>query len=481
MLATVARVQFDNRPLNDAAQLLDRGQLRDHLLDSLLHLHAQPPLFNLFIGLGLHAPIRLETPLFHALYLGVGLAIALCLYTVLRRSAVPTFWAVALSVLFCCSPGVFLYESWLHYDYLVVLLLILGVVALQRFLQERRPAQAAGFIAALAATVLTRSIFHLAWLLLWVVLVILMAADRRRVLAAVSLPVLVVLGFQVQRFASFGTIALSSGLGVSLAKITVFQLPLDQREAMVASGELSAVSLVDPLSPAANYSDLVPAPARTGVPVLDDDQKGVYESPPTNDVFRVNMNSRVFIAISNSYLRDSLHIIRNRPEIYLQGVAKATQQFFRPTSDFFTLAENRARVAPVERFFNKAILGVVSGGVGEIAIPDARAQYTLGSTSRTAWTVVAAYGLAAVAGAILLLRSLFRRDTPLEVVTLTGFLWFTVGYIFLVSNLLEVGENNRFRLYSDPLVLLLLATVVMAWRRPGGVSVVAEEKFSRQK
>lgn len=81
---------------------------------------------------------------------------------------------------------------------------------------------------------------------------------------------------------------------------------------------------------------------------------------------------------------------------------------------------------------------------------------------------MAAYCLAAVAGPILLLRSLYRRELAVEVLALTGFLWLTVVYIFLVSNLLEVGENNRFRLYSDPLVLLLLASVVMAWRRPRG-------------
>ncbi|MBW3580061.1 MAG: hypothetical protein KY447_02250 [Actinobacteria bacterium] len=34
-----------------------------------------------------------------------------------------------------------------------------------------------------------------------------------------------------------------------------------------------------------------------------------------------------------------------------------------------------------------------------------------------------------------------------------------------MSNAVEVGENDRFRLYSDPLVVLLLAALTVAWRQ----------------
>lgn len=464
-LANIAKLRFDNRPLNDAAQLLDRGQLRDNLLNSLLNLHAQPPMFNLVVGLGLRAPSHLETPLFHALYLATGLGIVLCLYTVLRRVGVPTLWAVGPTLLFICSPGIFLYENWLSYDYLVVLLLALSVVALQRYVSTRRPSQAALFVTALATLVLTRSLFHLAWLLLCVILVVVLAiADRRRILAAVSIPVLLVAGLHLQRLSSFGTFALSSGLGVSLAKITVFQLSVADREALLAQGELSPVSGVEPLSPAARYNGLIPQPRRTGIPVLDEEEKGHFENPTTNDIFRTNMNSLASLAISDSYLKDSLHVLRTYPGVYLRGVKTATELYFRPTSDFFTLAENRAQVAPIEYAYNKGVLGVAAGGRGEIAIPEARTLYRLGP-ARTAWTVVVAYAGAVIGGAFFLLRSLLRRHAGVESVVVAGYLWFTIVYIFLVSNLVEVGENNRFRLYSDPLVLMLLATLVMEkWR-----------------
>ncbi|MDP9419722.1 MAG: hypothetical protein M3P53_06190, partial [Actinomycetota bacterium] len=47
---------------------------------------------------------------------------------------------------------------------------------------------------------------------------------------------------------------------------------------------------------------------------------------------------------------------------------------------------------------------------------------------------------------------------------LLAFLWSTVAYVAVVSNLVEIGENDRFRLYTDPLVLVLVAALAVTWR-----------------
>jgi hypothetical protein len=44
----------------------------------------------------------------------------------------------------------------------------------------------------------------------------------------------------------------------------------------------------------------------------------------------------------------------------------------------------------------------------------------------------------------------------------------------IVANALEVGENNRFRFVTDPLVLAFLAALAVDWlarRRPGTTGV----------
>ncbi len=465
-LAQLAHLRFDNRPLNTALQFLDRGHLREDLVGSLLNLHSQPPLFNLFLGLVLQAPLNLQTPIFHALYLAVGLGLALGLYAILRRTGMPTVVAAAVSLVFTWSPSVFLYESWLHYDYPVTLGLCVAVLALQRYEADQRARDAVLFLALIGAVVLTRSLFHVGLFLLWAtVLVARRREERGRLIAALALPLVVVVGIHIHRLVAFGTPTLSTTLGVSLAKITTFQLSESERRDLADRGEISTVSLVEPLSPADRYHGLVPTPRRTGVPTLDEEVKGIYQSPRTdNDFFRTNLNSEIFLEVSDRYLADALHVIRVRPGAYFRGVATASEIFFRPTSDFFTLAENRGRVAWLDRFYNKAIFGVVAGGEGGYALPEARLQYRQGP-ARTAWVVVAAYAVAFAWGAVTLLSRARRQEGDGEPVLTIAFLWLTTLYIFVVSNGVEVGENNRFRLYSDLLVIALLSTLVMRWRR----------------
>ncbi|MBA2640782.1 MAG: hypothetical protein H0U77_12525 [Nocardioidaceae bacterium] len=466
-LAAVAGLEFDVRPLNDGLQVLDRGELRENLLSSLAHMHAQPPLYNLFVGIGLHAPLWLETPLFHAAYLAIGLALALCLYAILRRVGVGTTVAVVVTLGFTWSPSVFLYESWMHYDYPLVLLLVLAVLALLRYERSGAAVDAGVFLSIVAAVVLTRSLFHLGWLLVWAVVVFVRrdGPGWRRLTAAVAVPVLVVVGLHAQRLVAFGAPSLSSALGISLAKVTTFQLPEIERRQLVADGRLSALALVEPLSPAAAYHGLVPMPEQTGIPVLDEEQKGIYTRPDTeNEFFRTNTNASIFLEISERNLEDALYTIRERPDAYVQGLKTASEIFFRPTSDFFTLERNRQKVYWLDRFYNHVVFGVVDRGNPPGGLPQASVRYTQGP-ARTAWFVLGAYGFVFAAGALTLLNGARRRrdrtGPPLLVV---GFLWLSTVYVVVVSNAFEVGENNRFRLYSDPLVLALLALLVVRWR-----------------
>ncbi|MDP9388997.1 MAG: hypothetical protein M3Q48_14055 [Actinomycetota bacterium] len=457
-----AGVVFDQRPLNDAFQLLDRGLLRDDLLRSVAHLHSQPPLFNLFIGLGLQFPPRVSTPLFRGLYLAVGLGLALTLHAVLRRMRLRPAVAAGVAVAFTLSPSVFLYESWLHYDYPVTLMLALAVLALQRYEDGHRPRDAALFVGLLAALVLTRSVFHIVWFAAWVAVLVLhrRRADWRRVVAVAAVPALAVVGLHVHRLAQFGTFGSSTLLGMSVAKITTFQLPPAQRRALVARGELSRLALADPLAEVSVYRRFVPLPPRTGVKALDASRKGVYSDPPTHPGFRANFNHLIYVDVSKRYLADAVRTIRMRPGAYLQGVATAFNIYFRPASDFFTLYDNRQQVKPLDDLYNIVVHGVVSGREGSRHLPDPGVRYQQGP-GRTAWFVLAAYVVAFVGGAVALWRAR-RRDGPAVVPPIVlAFLWSTVVYVTAVSNLIEVGENNRFRLYADPLVIALIAALVV--------------------
>lgn len=175
------------------------------------------------------------------------------------------------------------------------------------------------------------------------------------------------------------------------------------------------------------------------------------------------MNNLSYVDVSNLYIEDALRTMRLRPGAYGQAVATAYDIFFRPASDYFTLRENRPYVAGLDRLYNTVLYGVVGGGEPDFVLPEARVQYRQ-APGRTAWFVVIGYAVALVGGAWAIWhrrRAGGQGPSPLVL----GFLWSTVVWVMVVGNALEVGENNRFRLYTEPLVIALLAAVAVMWRR----------------
>lgn len=455
----LAGVRFDAEPLHGAWQLVEFSELRDHLWRSLTHLHSQPPLFNLFVGVLGQVPEGWLGPVFHVAFLGFGAALTLCLYALLVRAGARPAWAAAITTLFVVSPSIVVFENWLQYDYPVTVLIAGAALALARHEESPEPRRAALLFAVLAALVLTRSMFHAVWFGVWVgVVVVRRRRDWRRLAAVAAVPVLAVAVVHVHRWAQWGEPAVSSSLGLSLAKITTFQLDERERRALVEDGVLSPLALIEPYRPVQEFSRAVPPSRRTGVPVLDDEFKKWSDGS-----LRVNYNHVDYIEISKRFMHDSLATVRRRPGAYASGVAGAFQSYFHPSSDFFAVAANRERLAGYERLYNTAVYGVTSGE-GETRYPDVRRNFRAGP-GRTAWTAVAAYLVAFVAG----LRWLWRRrrgGEPSHVPPIVvAFLWSTALYITLVGNLLEIGENHRFRLYADPLVVVLLTALGVSWRR----------------
>ncbi|MBW3573461.1 MAG: hypothetical protein KY450_01170 [Actinobacteria bacterium] len=458
LAAIRAGVRFDAGPLQAGFQVLELSELRDDLVRSLANLHAQPPLFNLFIGLVLRAPQGWEEPLLRVVYLAMGLALALAAYSILVRLGVAVPVAVAGTLVIALSPASILFENWAHYDYPVTLLLCLSVLALLRYEDGHRRRDVVVVLGLLGVLVLTRSTFQLIWYLAWAGVLLLHRrhADWKPIAVVAAVPLVAIVAVYANTLRVAGTFTSSTSLGASLAKITTFQLPEHERQAMVASGELSPLALVPPYSPVAAYAEVVPAAPVTGVPVLDDELKTFPDG-----AYWINFNNLKYAAVSNAYLDDALHTLRSRPDAYVQGLSTAFEIFFRPPSDFFTLEHNRKQIAGYNSFYNRVFQGVVASGEPVSGFPDVAQQYRQGP-ARTAWAWVALYAIAVLGGAAeLWFGRRAPRFRPSQVVL--GFLWSSVAYTMAVSNLVEVGENDRFRLYSDPLVVFLVAGLAVTW------------------
>lgn len=458
LAAAAAGVRFDVGPLSAGFQVLELSELRHDLFGSLAHLHSQPPLFNLLIGLVLRVPQPWEEPLLRLIYLAFGLALALTIFTVLARFGVRRSVALVLTLLLTLSPASILFENWSNYDYPVTLLLCLAVLALQRYEDGHRLRHAALFLGVLGVVVLTRSTFQLVWFLAWAAVLVVhrRRADWRRVAVVAAVPLLAIVAVYANTLRVAGTFTSSTSLGVSLSKITTFQLPEAERRAMVDQGALSPLALIHPFAPVPVYAPVLGAPPVTGEPVLDDEVKNFPDGSRW-----INFNNLLYARVSDAYLDDAVRTLRARPDAYARGVATATEMFFRSPSDFFALAGNRVRLGAYNGLYNEVVYGVVASGDPVTGFPDAALRYRQGPP-RTAWLSVVLYAVALVGGAAELWLGRRRRGYP-STWLLVAFLWSNVAYVILVSNLIEVGENDRFRLYTDPLVVLLVAALAVTW------------------
>ena len=176
-----------------------------------------------------------STPVFAVAFLLVGLGLALALYALLAALGLRPWIAAAIAIAFTISPPAIVYENFLFYDYPVTALMVASALALHRLV--RRPSLASGtaFFAAVAALVLTRSVFQLPWVVLVIVVAVLACPRRRLVLASAVVPIALVLAVYAKNLAEFDTFSTSSWYGMSLASTTMEHVPPEELRGARAS------------------------------------------------------------------------------------------------------------------------------------------------------------------------------------------------------------------------------------------------------
>ncbi|MBN2464216.1 hypothetical protein JXD38_01135, partial [candidate division WOR-3 bacterium] len=446
----IAGVRFDASSLPWFWQYIDPALLKANFTQSLWYLHSQPPGFNFFLGAVIALFPGHEPVVFAISYLLAGLILTAALYLLFDELELPAALSAALSAIYVASPACVLYENWLFYTYPTTVLLLLGALFWQRFARRGRFLDALLLFVCAGLLALTWSLFHLAWLLgLALALLLFRRRDWRKVLAAAAVPVLIVVLWYGKNLAQVGEFTGSTWFGMNLSKMTNSMLAIPERRSLYDSGRISAVSEVPPFSEPDKYSGLVSKPEPTGIPVLDQEMK-------PSDV--PNFNNSLYVSVSRQYGRDALRIIATRPAAYLRGLAESYLLYFLPTSAYAFLGSNAAHIKGLARFAS-----FLSGRFTNRFAPGLRltrpGRYYLQGFLNTAWFLIVAYLLVLTLGAVLFIRPLSSSLRPSSVF----FLWFNVVWMTLVANALEVGENNRFRFVTDPLVFAFLAALASGW------------------
>jgi hypothetical protein len=434
-------VCFDAGPLTWYWQYIDPVLLKENLLQSLYYLHTQPPLFNLFLGLGLKL-FSDYTTFFGLSYISLGLILALSLYLLMNRLGVSDRLSAGLTILFITSPSCILYEKWLFYTYPTTTLLSVSALFLHRFLKKTDFTNGICFFSLLSAIVLIRSLFHIFWFTLFALIIVLCKhKDWKKVAFSCSLPFALLFFLYAKNLYLFGSFSTSTWLGMNLSKMTTFKLPIDEHISLAKEGKLSKFSLIAPFSDMNRYLPYLSESRKSGIPVLDQQRKSTGA---------VNLNNIGYIEVSRRYLEDAIYVLKNHPEAYISGVKEAYTHFLTPSTDNIFLESNRKHIQGIDRFYNLIFCGQVF------------------TNTKVGLFIAIGLPILFLYLSILILISL-KRPVDLAFVLTLLFIWTNIAYVSVVGNMVEVGENNRFRFIIDPLFLVILGlfmeSVIMRVKR----------------
>ncbi|MCU1454750.1 MAG: hypothetical protein JWN46_2896 [Acidimicrobiales bacterium] len=431
-------------------QFVDRPILRDHLVQSLWYDHLQPPGLNLLWGLGLKASYDHPERLLWPIFLAVGLATGVVLHRLLVELGIGPRAAAAVALAWVVSPTAVLVESYLNYTPIEILCVLLIAWLLALVVRAGRGRDLAALFATAGVLALTRTLFHLVWVVALLALVLAVRRDRWRVvLASAAVPLLLVVGWYAKNLVLFGDFGPSTWLGVNLSRVTVAQLTPAERARLVADGTLS---------PYAAY------PAFTGLEEMH--QPGRLRSTPGRGVALLdlrrtsvgfaNLHQRDYLEVNRRTLDDALWVVRHRPGTYVRGMSRSWSVTFTAPSAWFGYGVNRDQVrGPVA--VERVLLGAAADPPGFDSPRLGRWQ-----PADEQWVVILAYLLAVVGIPVVLFRRrAWRHRARGDAVV--AYLWATTVFVLVATTALELGENNRFRSVVDPVVLVLVSWLASQW------------------
>jgi len=438
-----AHMPFRADTIDYFQQLLDPPLLQHRLLESLWHLHSQPPLWNAITGAALKLSPDRPGAVLQPVWIAAGLATCLAIASILRDLRIPTWLAVGLALAVTSTPTFLIYEHWYFYPHLATALLAVIAAALLRCGTRPGPALAVG-LTALGLLAMLRSFYHPLYVVLLALLMVACApaAFRRRVAAYTMIAVVPSTLLLLKSFVLFHVPATSSWFGCSLHRMFTESIPPAEIRELIDAGELSPISACWEFSPPETYLAVLHVDrGDTGIPALDATGKTRTRENP------VNYNHWIYPYASRAYLHDAMHLFAIRPGSFLKSIRWTSHRFLEPLTDDYFVRPMRYRVRRwVEPFET---------------VQRSPAFWVLVAT------VLGTFAIGVVRGHDR--ERLFRT-----------YLLGTVLWVAAVGILLEYGENNRFRYQIGPLLWIAAVVVVRdvagairSWRarrRAGGPS-----------
>jgi hypothetical protein len=433
-----AGVQFQEGLYQGWWHYIDPQLLSTDLWRSIFHLHSQPPLMNLFSGIVLQGFPDTYRDVFHLIYFLMGLVFTSGLYVLGLQMEIRPWVAAGLAAWFMISPATVMYEHLLAYGYPIALLLVWAAICLVQFIKTKHIAWGFAFFLLPGMIALLWGLFHIVWLLMIAAALFLSGLPRKKLVLAAILPILVVSGWYSKNLVQVGDFTASTWMGMNLSKISTFRTSKEQREDLVKDGALSEFALLPPFRHPEVYLELLPETRSTGIPLLDLAETSLGTR---------NFHHLVYAEASSYYLHDAIYIITHDPASYLRSIWQAFYIYFHSASDFEPVVENREHIRALDTAWNRLFYAQWQSDESSIDRNVSR------SPAHVGWWIATAL----VAVVIMAIRFIRKRHLEDRHVLVVSFMLFNILFVTVAGNLLDIGENNRFRFVIDPLIVMLLA------------------------
>lgn len=417
----IAGLRFSAEHVPAMMHFVDTELLGERLLESTLHLHGQPPLMTLVMGVILKVAGLRYGYLMQGLMLIVGILIGRTIITVLLRAGCSGVTATFAAVIFTLLPQSIVYENYWFFSYPLLLLMLL---LCEKFLAARKSSTFgswSGFFLIASALVLIKSVFHITWLWLVVGAALLsVTRERRRViLVAAVFPFLLAGSWYVKNAVMFGRFEASSWVGFGLARKTWHQLPRKERARLVREGELDPIAEVPLYGDVDQFAAVLGMPEPTGVPILDNREKSSGWT---------NFHHQIYLEATIRMRNVALDVIRKNPGAYVANVLETIELLFSPATGW------RPVKTPYEsvRGYCDAIDGILHSPLPLNLNP---------------WSLLALMTLTFTLPS--LRRWLASPGNLPDDEWLSIFIAFLVLWVWTLAVLLDTGETARIRVMTD--------------------------------
>ena len=444
-------------------QFLDLDLLHHHLARSLFHLQCQPPLLNALVGLAEKIAGSHYGELIIVLYLILGLSAIISVYLSLTLLRVNSTVSLIVGLFLLLNPSEILSEFDPFYTVPVIAILCFMALATICYLQRRSLLSLYCLVGLAVLLTLTRSSYQWIWVLAILAIVWWQTPQRRT------------------QIRTAGFVALFLSLLWPLKNEILFHHFIS-----TTWGPLSMAKHWDWNGPALQnlqHQGLLRTSLGTDAP--EDDIKAQLQSewqgPPTgfpelDDVTKktggsINWNSLAGLRLNDARQKDIRVLLRYNAKEYVISVFHSVAIYFYPSAQYYAmfgdannqlveLAQHYQPLRPVDIVVRRVccnVFGLPAGVPLEVAAeaPYPRQHRTFASVAKK--LCIGALLLNAILLACVISfasGSLWRRAHDRKVVVMVMTL--TVAYSFVVVNLVEIGENQRYRFETQALVVIVV-------------------------